>query len=185
MTDFPLHTAESAPEAARPTLDAARQAFGFIPNLMAVMASSPALAEAYLTISGLFEKTDLSDTEKQLVLLTVSHYHACHYCMAAHSALAAMQKVPAEVVEAIRNDRPIADTKLQALRELVLSLVENRGWPDDAVVKNFLHAGYQPAHIMDVLVGVAQKTMSNFTNHIAGTPLDRAFEEYAWTPPAR
>ena len=185
MADFPLHTPETAPAEARPVLEAAQQAFGFIPNLMAVMASSPALAEAYLTLSGLFEKTDLTTTEKQVVLLTVSHYHACHYCMAAHSALAAMQNLPADVVEALRNDQPIADPKLQALRALVLSLVENRGWPDDAVVSNFLDAGYQPAHIMDVLVGVAQKTLSNFTNHIAGTPLDKAFSEYAWTPPAR
>ncbi|MGD2055100.1 MAG: hypothetical protein PVG45_13450 [Gammaproteobacteria bacterium] len=39
--------------------------------------------------------------------------------------------------------------------------------------------------MMDILVGVAQKTLSNFINHIAGTPLDKAFEEYCWTPRGR
>lgn len=182
MSQFPVHTLESAPQAAAPTLKATQQAFGFIPNLIGIMATSPALAEAYTSLATVFEKTDLTATEKQIVLLTVSHYHACHYCMAAHSAISAMQDVPADVVEAIRNNQPIADSKLQALRVLVHSIVDNRGFPDETVVQNFLDAGYKPAHMMDILVGVAQKTLSNFTNHIAGTPLDEAFEKFSWQP---
>lgn len=182
MSEFPVHTLESAPQAAAPTLKATQQAFGFIPNLMGIMASSPALAEAYMNLSNVFEKTDLTATEKQIVLLTVSHYHACHYCMAAHTAISAMQDVPADVVEAIRNNQPITDSKLQALRALVHSMVDNRGFPDETVVQHFLDAGYKPAHMMDILVGVAQKTLSNFTNHIAGTPLDKAFEQFSWQP---
>ena len=180
MPSFPVHTKDTAPAAALPILDATQQAFGFIPNLMGVMASSPALAETYLTVSGLFDKTDLNATEKQVVLLSVSHFHGCQYCMAAHSAIAAMQQVPADVVAAIRTDKPIADSKLEALRAFTRSLVETRGWPNEAQVKNFLDAGYQPSHMMDILVGIAQKTLSNFTNHIAKTPLDGAFSEYAW-----
>lgn len=180
MSQFPVHTLESAPQAAAPTLKATQQGFGFIPNLMGIMASSPALAEAYMSLSNVFEKTDLTATEKQIVLLTVSHYHACHYCMAAHTAISAMQDIPGDVVEAIRNNQPIADSKLQALRALVHSMVDNRGFPDQTVVQNFLDAGYKPSHMMDILVGVAQKTLSNFTNHIAGTPLDKAFEQFSW-----
>jgi len=182
MTKFPVHTLDSAPEAAAPTLNATRQAFGFIPNLIGIMASSPALAEAYTSLAGLFEKTDLTTTEKQIVLLTVSHYHACHYCMAAHTAISAMQEVPTDVVEAIRTNQPIADSKLQALRVLVHSMVDNRGFPDEMAVQNFVDAGYKPAQLMDILVGVAQKTLSNFTNHIADTPLDKAFEQFSWQP---
>lgn len=185
MPSFPVHTVESAPEAARPVLDSAQQAFGFVPNLIGVMASSPALAETYLTVAGLFDKSNLSATEKQVVLLTASRFHACHYCMAAHSAIAAMQQVPTDVVEAIRNDQPIADSQLQALRMLTHSLVENRGWPTEAEVNSFLEAGYEAGHILDILVGIAQKTMSNFTNHIAATPLDPAFADHAWTAPGK
>jgi uncharacterized peroxidase-related enzyme len=182
MPDFPVLDLESAPSEARHALEAAQSAFGFIPNLLGVMAHSPALAEAYLAVSALFDKTDLSPIERQVVLLTVSQYHGCHYCMAAHSAIAAMHKMPADVVAAIRENRSISDSKLQTLREMVHALVDSRGWPDENKVQAFLQAGYQPSHMMDILVGIAQKTLSNFSNHIAGTPLDQAFEEYYWTP---
>lgn len=182
MSSFPVHSMDTAPGAAKPVLEATQQAFGFVPNLLGVMSSSPALAEAYLTISGLFDKTALSPVEKQVVLLTVSHFHECRYCMAAHSAIAAMQQLPEDVVAAIRNDEVIADAKLQALRTLVLQLVDQRGWVSESELQAFYTAGYEPSHVLDVLVGMAQKTMSNFTNHIAQTPLDQAFTEHAWTP---
>jgi uncharacterized peroxidase-related enzyme len=182
MSNFPVLNLESAAEDARPVLETAQAAFGFIPNLLGVMAHSPALAEAYLTISGLFDKTGLTPTERQVVLLTVSQYHGCHYCVAAHSALADMQQIPADIVDAIRNDQPINDNKLQALRIFVRILIENRGWLDERDLQAFYAAGYQPGHVMDVLLGVAQKTMSNFTNHIAQTPLDDAFKAHEWEP---
>jgi len=31
---------------------------------------------------------------------------------------------------------------------------------------------------------VAMKTLSNYANHLAVTPLDAAFESQRWTPPA-
>lgn len=182
-TLFPVHTSDSAPAGARQALDSAAKAFGFVPNLIGVMSTSPALAEAYLTLSDLFQKkTDLNTAEKQVVLLAVSRFHECRYCMAAHSLAADMQNVPGDVVEAIRNDQPIPDTRLEALRRFVTSLVEQRGWLPQAEFDAFLSAGYSPAQLLDVLVGVAQKTLSNFTNHIAATPLDQPLTARAWAP---
>ncbi|UCB54594.1 MAG: carboxymuconolactone decarboxylase family protein [Thiotrichales bacterium] len=185
MSDYPVLTLETASDEARPVLETTRAAFGFIPNLLGVMAHSPALAEAYLTVSGLFDKSDLTPTERQVVLLTVSQYHGCHYCVAAHSTLSEMQGIAADVVAAIRNDQLIADAKLQALRVFVRAVVEKRGWLEPRDQEAFYAAGYEPHHVMDVLVGVAQKTMSNFTNHIAQTPLDDAFSAHAWNPEQR
>ena len=182
MTSFPVHTLDTAPASAKPLIDMTQQAFGFLPNLIGVMSTSPALTEAYLTIAGIFDKTDLTPVERQVVLLTVSHFHECRYCMAAHTAISAMQKIPADVVEAIRNDKPISDNKLQALRQFVRVMVENRGELGEEDVQNFLDAGYESSHMLDVLVGIAQKMMSNFTNHIAETPLDDAFSDQAWVP---
>jgi len=149
------------------------------------MANSPALLEAYTAVSAAFDKSDLSATERQVVLLSVSYYHRCDYCIAAHSAIAGMQKVPDDVVSAIRRGESIADAKLEALRKLVIALLDRRGWLEPAERDVFLAAGYESRHVFDVLVGIAQKTMSNFTNHIAGTPLDTMFEQFSWSPPER
>jgi AhpD family alkylhydroperoxidase len=183
MSSFPVHTRASAPEQSQPFMEAVADVYGFVPNLVGVMAASPALTEAYLTLAAIFEKkTGLTATEQQVVLLATSRHHECRYCMAAHSVIADMHKVPTEITEALRNDRPIPDTKLEALRQLVTAIVEHRGWPPAQSVQAFINAGYQPAHIFDALVGVAQKTLSNFTNHMAATPVDEQFKTRTWSP---
>lgn len=180
---FPIHTTETAPAEARVSLEAAHSAFGFVPNLIGEMASSPALAQAYLTLADIFDqRTSLDVTQRHVVLLAVSRFHECHYCMAAHSLGADAQQVPSEIVEAIRSDQPIPDNKLEALRRLTTSLVENRGWPSQAELSAFFDAGYTHDQLLDVLVGVAQKTLSNFTNHLAETPLDEPLASRAWSP---
>jgi len=182
MSAFPVLSLNSAPDASKPMLEQTQQAFGFIPNLIGVMSNSPAITEAYLTVANIFSNSDLSPTEQQIVLLTVSHFNDCRYCMAAHTAISSMQSVDMDVVQAIRDDLPIADVKLQALRQFTRLVLENHGWLADADVQTFLDAGYQQSHILDILVGVAQKTLSNYTNHLAKTPLDDAFVEVKWQP---
>lgn len=184
MTEFPVHNKDSAAKEARQTLEVVERTFGFIPNLLGVMAGSPALAEAYIALSDIFErKSALTAIERQVVLLTVSRFHECRYCMAAHSMTATMAEVPTEVIDALRQDRPLADSKLEALRHLVVDLVESRGWPARQVLQDFYDAGYRPEQVLDVLVGVGQKTLSNYTNHLAGTPVDSAMEAHTWSPP--
>jgi alkylhydroperoxidase family enzyme len=93
-----------------------------------------------------------------------------------------MQKVPTDVVEAIREDRPISDSRLEALRVFTTTVVEKQGWLADEDVAAFLAAGFTKAQILEVILGVSFKTLSNYTNHIADTPLDPAFQAAAWAP---
>jgi len=180
MSLFPVHTLDSAPEPSKALLQQTQDKFGFIPNLTGIMATSPSITQAYLSIDDIFSKSGLSSTEQQIVLLTVSHYHRCHYCMAAHTAISDMLNVDADIVQALRDGKPINDPRLQALRQFTWLIIENRGWVNETDVQSFLDAGYKPSHMLDILVGVAQKTLSNFTNHLADTPLDTAFAEVAW-----
>jgi AhpD family alkylhydroperoxidase len=62
------------------------------------MAEAPALVTAYTTLSRIFEETSFSPAERQVVLLTVSYENGCEYCVAAHSVIAGMKKLPADVV---------------------------------------------------------------------------------------
>jgi uncharacterized peroxidase-related enzyme len=180
MQEFKIHSSTSAPTDAREPLEQVSSNFGFIPNVLAVMAGAPPLLKGYLAISNLFDQTSLTPTERQVVLLSVSHENSCHYCMAAHTVVAEMSKVPAEVIEALRDDRPIADSKLEALRRFTKAVVKSRGMPMDQEVTSFLEAGYSQANILEVILGVGMKTMSNYINHIADTPLDEAFAPKAW-----
>lgn len=182
---YKIHTVESAPEAAKEFLAGAKQSLGFLPNLFAVMASAPALVKAYGALSKLFDETSLSPTERQIVLLSVSAENGCEYCVAAHTAIAGMQKVSGDVVEAIRARRPISDPKLEALRRFAASVAVTRGHPTEAEVRAFLAVdGYTETQVLEVILGVGFKTLSNYTNHLAQTPLDQAFAPVAWSSAA-
>lgn len=176
---YTVHTPESAPEAARPILAEAKKAYGFVPNLYGVMAEAPTLLKAYRALDELFEQTSLKPVEKHVVMLTASAENGCSYCVAAHSVVAAMAKVPDSVVEAIRGGTAIPDPALEALRRFTAAVVNSRGWPTEAQTTAFLGAGYTRANLLEVILGVGLKTLSNYTNHVAETPLDAAFAKAA------
>ena len=183
MTDFTTHSIDSAPAGSKPILQGALDGFGFVPNLLATMAEAPALLEGYMTLAGIFDKTNLSETERQIILMTNNRLNGCVYCMAAHTMLSQMGGVPADVIEALRNNTPIADPKLEALRQFAAVINTTRGWPEQSAIDAFLNAGYTRQSILEVILGTAVKTLSNYTNHVAETDLDDAFSGLAWTNP--
>ena len=185
MTDFTTYNIETAPEASIPFLKGAKAAFGFEANLIGTMGGAPALVEGYLTLAGIFDKTNLSETERQIILMTNNRLNGCVYCMAAHTTISQMQKVPADVIEALRNGTAIADPKLEALRTFAAIINESRGWPTFTQVEEFLAAGYTRQSVLEVILGTSLKVMSNYTNHIAETPIDDAFAPNAWVAPKK
>ncbi|MHA6288169.1 carboxymuconolactone decarboxylase family protein [Maricaulis sp. CAU 1757] len=184
MTEFTLHTTETSPSDSKPMLKESEDAFGMIPNLHAVMAESPQHLEAYKTLHALFENSSLSTAERNVVWLTVSAENNCHYCVPAHTAIAKSQNIDEDTIEALRSQRPLQDNKLEALRQTTLELLRKRGQLDDKSVQAFFDAGFSRANLLDVLVGVSQKTLSNYVNHIAQTPVDEPFEKFAWNQEA-
>ncbi|HBE62967.1 MAG TPA: carboxymuconolactone decarboxylase [Rhodopirellula baltica] len=181
MTEFETHTIETAPEASKPQLKNSQKTYGFVPNLHAVMAESPALLEAYRTIAGIFDtKTNLNATERQIIAMTNNRLNGCEYCMAAHTSIMQSLKVPDDVIESLRSGTPIADPKLEALRVFAEKVNIQRGWMEDGDIEALLAVGYTNVTVLDVIVGTAYKVLSNYTNHIAETPLDDAFSKNTW-----
>lgn len=183
MATFTQHTLETAGPA-RPLLEAAQKATGFIPNLYATMAEAPALLEGYLALSKIFDQSSFSPTERQIVLMTNNRLNGCDYCMAAHTTISQMQKVPQDVIDALRDGTSIGDAKLEALRVFAERVNLSRGWPEATDVDAFLDAGYTEQNILEVVLGTGLKVLSNYTNHVVGTPVDAAFAANAWTPVA-
>ena len=177
---FQIHDKDDAPEGCGPILEKVQQGFGFVPNVIGVMAASPAATEAYTTLSQIVQtKTAFTPTEQQVLLLTVSEHNGCDYCVAAHTGSAKRVSVDESVIEALRAGKALPDAKLEALATLARKLIDKKGWLDDADVKAFLDAGYSHQQYLDALVVLAMKTISNYTNHAAETPLDPQLQPMA------
>ncbi|ERL54381.1 carboxymuconolactone decarboxylase family protein [Psychrobacter aquaticus] len=180
MTEFTLHDKTSAAQESKELLDVSINAFGMIPNLHAVMAEAPGLLEGYQRLHQLFLDSSFDDDETTVVWQTINVEHACHYCVPAHTGIAKSMKVDDTITEALRNETALPTPRLEALRDFTLAVVRNRGNVDDSTVQAFLDAGYTKRQILEVILGTAQKVMSNYTNHLANTPIDKPFQKFEW-----
>ncbi|WP_107852901.1 carboxymuconolactone decarboxylase family protein [Oceanimonas marisflavi] len=177
MQQLALLEPEQAGEQARSHLEQARQKLGFVPNMYRAMANGPALLDTYLHGYQQFrEHGSLSPVEQEVVLLVISRENGCDYCLAAHSTLAdTASGVPETVTNAIRNGKPVPDARLAALASFTEVMFTSRGNPTPEQAKAFLDAGYSEAAMLDVILALAVKTLSNYCNHLFETPVDDAF----------
>ena len=181
MPQFTLHDATTAPDASRPLLEAVRKSVGFVPNLYGTFAESPAVLKGYLDLSAALDRGTLTPAERELVHIAVSTENDCTYCVAAHSTLAGMKRADPEALKAVRAGRPPADPRLAALIAVVREALRQGGRVSDATVTQFLSSGYSRAQLLEVLAHVGLKTIANYINNLAETPLDEAFQAQAWT----
>ena len=177
---FDLHTPETAPEKSKAMLTDALESWGMIPNLHAVMAESPALLEGYRNLHELFQTTSFNADELTVVWQTINVEHNCHYCVPGHTAIAKMMNVSDDIIEALRNETTIPDEKLQTLHVTTLALVRNRGHLTEQELADFFDAGYEKQQLLEIILGISQKVMSNYVNHLADTPVDAAFQAHLW-----
>jgi len=170
---FTLYTAENAPEASRDSLKGVQKMFGgALPNLFAVLAGSPALLAANMATMQQLSHISLSEVEKQIVDLAVSHQNTCDYCVAAHTFLS--RNLPQDPIEAAGSGHSIADPKLESLRKFAVEMVRTSGRPDAATKANF-HKYYNVEQALEVILLLTVKSLQNYTNNLAETPIDALF----------
>ena len=181
--NFPLLDQTTAPDSAHDALATTQKNFGMIPNLEKVMASAPPLLKGYATLWDLFDTTTLTPIERQVVYLTANFENECNYCVPWHSLLAKKVGMNASDINALRSGARLSDPKLEALQTFTRTLIANRGKATIAELQAFFDAGYSDVQVLEVILGLAVKLMSNFTNSIAGTPLDKEVEGLRWQKP--
>ncbi|WP_290701367.1 carboxymuconolactone decarboxylase family protein [Amphritea sp.] len=178
MNNLQVHTLDTAPEASQPLLQNSIKNFGSVPSLHGVMAESPVVLEAYQMLHKWFQESSFDADELTVVWQTINVEHECHYCVPAHAAIAKMMKVDDALTSALRHRQPMPNAKLQALHDTTLLIVRNRGRVDEADITSFYAAGYTQKHLLEVVLGLAQKVMSNYINHLADTPVDDRFAAF-------
>ena len=185
INDFTLHGIDTAPVGSAEILNDLQRARGLVPNLHRILAESPAALEAYTTLWKIAEKTSFTPQERNIAYLAIIYENECTYCMAGHSNLSRVAKVEVAAIAAVREGRPLADAKLEALRQFAAKLTRQRGVVGSPDVAAFKAAGYDNRAVLDVLVLAATKLISNYTNHIAQTPNDPFMHGEEWTVPGR
>jgi AhpD family alkylhydroperoxidase len=152
--------------------------------MMAKFAEAPLLLQAYQTAAGFSDQTSFTPSERLVVLLTASYENNCDFCMSAHSWGAARQGLDADLIADLREGRTLQDTRLEALRTFVRTLVVEHGRVPEADQHAFFAAGFTPRQALEAVLGVATKVMTNYTNALAVTPPNAEFGDALWRRPA-
>lgn len=166
MTDFTFYTMENAPQPVQEIFGGIQQAYGFIPNLFAYMAEAPAALKAYLALNELVSETSLSAAQQQIALLAVSVENECDFCTVAHHAIGKMSKANEDTLTAARAQTEINDPQDRALVTFAQAVTKNRGNMSEAEINAFLDAGFTKQQILEVILIVSIKTLSNYINHL-------------------
>ena len=182
---FETKTIENAGEISATIMTNTKSKLGFVPNMYGLMANNDALLEGYTSTYNSFRaNSGFSPQEQEVVFLSVAFENNCEYCVAAHSFVGDKKtNVPIKVTDAIRNNTDVPDAKLKALSLFTRAMTVKRGNPSQEDLDAFLDAGYTQNHILGVIAGIGTKTMSNYFNHIAQTPVDAIFAERIWSKP--
>jgi len=171
----------AAEGSAKQMLDDARANLGFVPNMYRTMAINPGLLSTYLHGYDHFrEQANFTPPEQEVVFLTISLANGCDYCTAAHSMLAVnVSKLSEAHTQALRDGRSLDDPRLEALRRFTHHMWQSRGLPSRTEVEAFKAAGYTDLHVLEIILALAVKTISNYSNHVGHTRVDDAFAPYA------
>ncbi|MET7637297.1 carboxymuconolactone decarboxylase family protein [Streptomyces sp. NPDC005438] len=181
MTEsFVRHDVSSAPEAARPIMENTLKGFGFLPAPVAYMAESPELLENFMNGNALFNKTTLSQMEREVMIMTMATRVECHYCVAMHSAMLTKSGADQDLVEALRERKPLEDAKLEAIRVFTQAAMEGFGHVAPEAMEAFLAAGYTRRNALEVVLGLGVYTISTYANRMTEAPLDEPFKSFAW-----
>ncbi|NCS93713.1 MAG: alkylhydroperoxidase [Flavobacteriales bacterium CG_4_9_14_3_um_filter_40_17] len=184
-TTLPTLGLDAENEQAKELLTAAKKEMGMIPTMYGNMANFPDLLSTYRHgYAALRKNSTFTSAELEVVFLSISFVNQCEYCMAAHSFLADVSsKVPKDVTDALRAGFPIADKKLSALSDFTKTMVTKKGNPAPEDVEGFLAAGYNETQILEIILAISVKIISNYSNHIFHTVPDAAFQSRVWTAP--
>lgn len=170
MSNFTVPTRDEVSPNNQAIFDNLQSKLGFVPNLYAYYAKSETALNDYLTLQG--RKTSLSNKEKEIVNLVTSQINGCEYCQAAHTALGKMNGFTDDQILELRGGSAAFNEKYDALVKFTANTVQNRGRASEAAKAAFFEAGYTEVNLIDTVVLIGDKIISNYIHNLTGFAVD-------------
>jgi len=170
MKTFTVPTKEEVSETNQHIFDNLQKNMGMVPNLYAYFGKNETALADYLALQS--RKNTLTGKEREVINLVVSQVNNCKYCLAAHTVVGKMNGFTDQQVLEIRKAAISFDHKLAALAEFVKETATTRGEPSEEAVEALFNAGYTEANMIDILIVIGDKIISNYLHKITQLPVD-------------
>lgn len=170
MKNYSIPTKNDVNDHNKTLFDKLQTGLGFVPNLYAYFAKNDTALGDYLALQN--RKSTLRNKEREVINLVTSQLNGCRYCQSAHTVIGKMNGFTDEQVLEIRQGSASFDTKLDALAKFTASVVENRGRASEKAKELFFAAGYTEANMIDVVIVIGDKIISNYIHNLTGFEID-------------
>ena len=170
MKSFAVPTRDQVSENNQAIFDNLQKGLGFVPNLYATYAYNNTALGDYLALQN--RKSTLKAKEREVINLVVSQVNDCRYCQSAHTALGKMNGFTDKQILEIRGGSASFDPKIDALAKFVKNITVNRSKPDPEVVAALFAVGYNEANLIDIIMVIGDKIISNFIHGTTNVPID-------------
>jgi len=170
MNRFNVPTRDQVSPDNQAIFDSLKKMLSFVPNLYATFAHSATALGTYLALQN--AKSSLNAKQREVVNLVVSQVNDCEYCLAAHTAVGKMVGFSDAQILEIREGRAAFDPKLDALARFVREVAEKRGKVAAASTEAFLEAGWTEGNVVDVIIAVGDKIISNYLHGVTKVAVD-------------
>lgn len=170
MKQIAVPAREQVSPANQTIFDNLKNTMGFVPNLYATYAYNETALGDYLALQN--RRSTLTTIEREVVNLVVSQVNDCKYCIPAHTAIAKMYRLTDVQILEIRKAEITNDNKLDTLAKVVKEITVSRGKPSTEIIENFFEAGYNEANLVDVIMTIGDKIISNYLHGITQVPVD-------------
>ena len=151
--------------------ETAEKRMGSVPNMVATMAQSPAVAKAYLDGLQDLAGGSLPNALRQQISLTVSEANQCDYCVSAHTFLGDKAGLSESDLLDARHGSS-TNRKTNAALTFARKIIEDRGHVSDEDLEEVRRAGFSNGEIAEIVANVCMTTFTNYFNQVAGTEVD-------------
>lgn len=170
MTTINVPTREQVSPANQALFDTLKKGLGMVPNLYATLALSENALGNYLAFQN--AKSSITGKAREVINLVVSQVNGCQYCLAAHTVIGGMVGFTPEQIIEIRRGGASFDAKLDAMARLVKNIAVERGHADPALVQAFFDAGWTQENLVDAIVVIGDKTVTNYLHGTTQVAVD-------------
>lgn len=172
MSRLPILSIEKAGHNAAHALQTVQQRLGMLPNFFAGMAHHPGTLNAFLAAQqAMNADSRLTAAQRETLALAVANANGCRYCVSGHSLSARAAGVSAEAAKQAQAGKA-EHSEDQALLNLALAVLEERGHVSDDTLQAARDAGLDNATLVEVVGLVGVNSLSNWMNNVIRPDID-------------